>query len=358
MILLRHNWVRDVLVPLAGAVGRTRDVHMHQRAKAQPGRQKFIRYGPWVLRIAGLALLAVVLVRADLGQVSKTLQGANLPLILASVALTLPLIFIKTVRWQGILRSQLVQFRIWPAYVAYLGSLFIGLVTPGRLGEFVKAVHVSRECGTSHAKAFSSVLADRLFDLYLLLIVGAVALLASSAQAAAVLAVILVALIVILPLMFVLDERPFGWVMRLKPREPRVFRRGLSALTAWAAEVRNELRTLTGRRLLVAGALTVVAYLVFFSQCYLLARALDLEVGFIQVCYVIALASLVTLLPISISGLGTREAVIVAYLGTSGVSSEAALGFSLLVFLTFYVGGGLMGAVAWWLKPVPLRVAR
>ena len=66
----------------------------------------------------------------------------------------------------------------------------------------------------------------------------------------------------------------------------------------------------------------------------------------------------VTLLPISISGLGTREAAIVAYLGTIGVPAEAALGFSLLVFVTFYVGGGLMGAAAWWVKPVPLKQMR
>jgi hypothetical protein len=38
-----------------------------------------------------------------------------------------------------------------------------------------------------------------------------------------------------------------------------------------------------------------------------------------------------------------------------GVTAEQALGFSLLVFATFYIGGGLMGAVAWWIKPAPLQ---
>ncbi len=37
----------------------------------------------------------------------------------------------------------------------------------------------------------------------------------------------------------------------------------------------------------------------------------------------------------------------IAYLGAAGVTSEAALGFSLLVFFTFYLGGGLIGLVAW-----------
>lgn len=71
-----------------------------------------------------------------------------------------------------------------------------------------------------------------------------------------------------------------------------------------------------------------------------------------------ALGSLVTLLPISISGLGTREVAIVGYLGTAGMPAEIALGFSLLVFATFYIAGGLMGAVAWWMKPVQLPSRR
>jgi len=97
---------------------------------------------------------------------------------------------------------------------------------------------------------------------------------------------------------------------------------------------------------------------VTISGLYLLALALGLPIKFVPVSYAIALGSLVTLLPISISGLGTREATIIAYLSTLGISAEAALGFSLLVFATFYLGGGLMGAAAWWLKPVPLTRLR
>jgi uncharacterized membrane protein YbhN (UPF0104 family) len=90
----------------------------------------------------------------------------------------------------------------------------------------------------------------------------------------------------------------------------------------------------------------------------MLALALDMSLSYIQVSYAVAIGSLVTLLPISISGLGTREAAIIAYLGTAGVSDEQALGFSLLVFATFYVGGGILGAVAWWFKPAPLTMLR
>ena len=120
-------------------------------------------------------------------------------------------------------------------------------------------------------------------------------------------------------------------------------------------EMRLGVRQLTMYRLLVASGLTVVAYTVLFAQSYLLALAVNMQANFAVVTYAMALGSLVTLLPISVSGLGTREAAIVAYLGLHGVSPTVALGFSLLVFTTFYIAGGVLGAVAWWIKPISLR---
>ena len=53
-----------------------------------------------------------------------------------------------------------------------MSSIYIGFVTPGRLGEFVKAVYLKSDKGLSLSKGMSSVLVDRLFDLYLLIILG------------------------------------------------------------------------------------------------------------------------------------------------------------------------------------------
>jgi hypothetical protein len=104
--------------------------------------------------------------------------------------------------------------------------------------------------------------------------------------------------------------------------------------------------------------LTVMAYLVYFTQCFILSKALAIEVSFTSVMFAVALGSLITLLPFSISGLGTREATIIAYLSTVGISPETALSFSFLVFVTFYVVGGLIGAIAWLVHPIQMSLRR
>lgn len=308
----------------------------------------------WV-RLLGIALLAFLLYRVDIGRLGRVLVSVHPGSLALAVLLNLPQICLKTYRWRRLLyHTQGIHYDQGKAILSYFGSIFIGLLTPGRLGEFVKAVHVCQDCGVSLAQAFSSVLADRLFDLYALLLVGGAAMLTLTEGNTEVLALIVLALLFTLPLVLFLSDTTFGWLqlagLRLGHR--------LFATGSWLQEMRLGLRQLTRLRLLATMGLTVLAHVTFFCQCYLLALALGLRVGFVQVSFAVALGSLVTLLPVSISGLGTREAAIVAYLGTAEVPAEMALGFSLLVFVTFYVTGGLMGAVAWWLKPVPLAPRR
>lgn len=318
----------------------------------------------WGLRLIGLVLLVILIIRVDFAEVYHLMRQADLRLVALTVAAIVPLILVKTVRWQILLRAQDVRYALWPAFLAYFGSLFVGFLTPGRLGEFVKAFHVQKECNISLARAVSSVLADRLFDLCALLTVGMAAIFAlpaipGSAKAGVVAALVLLVIPAILFLYAPLFERVQRWVT--DPHHSSTWRANYSGgighllfgPRGWLTEIHLSLRRLTRSNLLISSLLTVVAYALFFVQCYLLALALGLSAGFAPVTLAIALGSLITLVPISISGLGTRDAVLIAYLGTAGVSAEAALSFSLLVFFAFYLGGGLLGLLAWWLKPAP-----
>jgi uncharacterized protein (TIRG00374 family) len=310
-------------------------------------------------RLIGLILFIVLLVRLDIRTLFVSLRNVNAYLLLAAILLNVPMLLIKVVRWLITLIAQGINWSVSDATLAYTASMYLGLVTPARAGELVKALYISQDCNVTIGRALSSVLADRLFDLYALLMVGGIALLSLGVwrDDTSVLGLALLPLLLTLPLVMFLHEGVFDRIQALGPHLGRPGQ-WLFAPQGWLLELRNGLRQLSLLWLLAAVGLTTLAYVIFFGQCYLLALALGLKISFVQVSFAVALGSLVTLLPISISGLGTREAAIVAYLGTAGVSAEMALGFSLLVFVTFYIAGGLMGAVAWWIKPAPAQWKR
>ncbi|PWT88794.1 MAG: hypothetical protein C5B54_10040 [Acidobacteria bacterium] len=287
------------------------------------------------LRLIGIALLIFLLSRINLQEMLSALRQAALPLVLLAVIANVPQIFLKAIRWRQLLRSQGIEYAAIPAMLSYFGSIFIGLLTPGRLGELVKAAHVSHDCNIPKARAFSSVLVDRLFDLYALMILGGAALLSqhTGMDKKNAIAFALSAAVLVIPLIVFLKFPIFSE-------------------NSWIGQMRISLLELKLPAILIGSLLTIIAYAIFFEQCYLLAQSLMLNATFLQISYAVALGSLVTLIPISISGLGTREAAIMSYLKTIGISPAASIGFSLLIFLTFYVAGGLMGAIAWYIKPV------
>lgn len=307
----------------------------------------------WI-RWIGVLLLIVLIWRIDFSETFALLRKISLPLFVLVIVLNIPQIFIKAYRWRGLLHSQKIPYGIWPAFLSYFGSIFIGLLTPGRLGELIKALHVSQDCNVSKARALSSVLVDRLFDLYALLLVGGAALLSRSRSLGNLIALAESAAVLILPLVILLNGSLFHWLEKFASKLGK-WGRALFAPESWLVELRTALKELPIGVALQATFWTVLAYAIFFEQCYLLAQALKVNAGFLQISYAVALGSLVTLIPISISGLGTREATIVAFLGTVGVSPQLSLGFSLLIFVAFYVAGGLLGAIAWQMKPVDLN---
>ncbi len=306
-------------------------------------------------RVLGLLVLAGLLWSLDRAELIAVVKRADLSLVLLAVLLHVPHISLKALRWRCLLRSQRIEYGAWQATLSYLGSMYVGLLTPGRLGEFIRTFHLSRDCGVATGRAFSSVLADRLFDLYFLILVGGAALLALAAGRPGVRLIGVMGLVVLvtLPLFVLLHGGAFRQVERVGRRFGPMADR-LFAPRGWLQGLREGMRQFRGQSLVTALTLTILAYAIFFAQCFLVGLAIGLKAGFVPVMFAVALGNLISLIPISISGLGTREAATVAYLGASGVQPEVALAFSLLIFVTFYVGAGLMGGVAWWVKPAPL----
>ena len=76
----------------------------------------------------------------------------------------------------------------------------------------------------------------------------------------------------------------------------------------------------------------------------MIAHGLGLNLSYAVWAVVTGVVSVLVLLPITVAGLGLREATIVGLLGTMGVPAEKGLAIS-LTFFGFFLLGALAGAV-------------
>ncbi|MBA7640673.1 hypothetical protein ES703_48344 [subsurface metagenome] len=109
-------------------------------------------------------------------------------------------------------------------------------------------------------------------------------------------------------------------------------------------------------RLVIPLLITIFAYIIFYTQGYLIAKSLSIPVSFFYLVFCLSLASLVALIPISIFGIGTRDATLIVLFSTQGLTEEAAVSLSLALLFVFYVSVGGMGALAWLKRPVNLNI--
>jgi len=285
----------------------------------------------------------------------QALAGTNVSYLLAAWVLNPPAIALKTWRWQVLLLGAGIHLPFAAAWRAYAASIFIGCLTPGRLGEFIKAAYVSQNLQVELGKALPSVLIDRFYDLYFLLVLGLIGLFHYSLagdQASLLTVTLLAGVLLVLPVL--LRTSRLGNWLRQSPAIAKLKASWRETLL----EIHGQLASLTYTTLVRGFGLTAFAFLVFFFQCQLGAWGTGMTIPFTDLILVMSITNLLTFLPVSISGIGVRDVSLVVLLGRFGIGQAQAVAFSLAILVIFYVGGILLGSICWIWEPVKLGTAR
>ena len=103
--------------------------------------------------------------------------------------------------------------------------------------------------------------------------------------------------------------------------------------------------------------ISIVVGLLRSLVLYLLALSLNIHVSFGLIVACRALFGIINVIPISLSGLGTREAILLPALSLSGISKEFALALGFVAFL-LTLCSKFSGILFWFQRPLPLNVFR
>lgn len=302
----------------------------------------------WLLRGIGLTLLLIILAVQDWNNLWATLKTANLILLLLTIPLFHLMLVCKTWRWLLLLRTAGIRYTFLPAYRSYLVGIFIGYVTPGRLGDLVRVFYLKREQGASISAGLASIVLDRFADLAMLIFTASIGLTALFAPIYAVGVVLLLLL---------LGAGASAWLWG--PLVRLISRLLVRRLPGDAGEnFMGAMGAYSPITLLALAPITAAAYGCYFLLCWLVALSLDLPLSYWFIATCIAAIGIAALLPISIGGFGSREALLVGLFATQQHSSEEAFAYSLLFFLAVWLIPGLTGAALWQSDPPPIDQLR
>jgi uncharacterized protein (TIRG00374 family) len=301
---------------------------------------------------ASLLLLALLAWTTDWHRVAEDFSHLRWGLWLASVGILVGAQFVSTLRWQMLARPLGFRAPLGRLFAIYFIGMFFNLVLPTSVGGDVVRAWYLADAGNAapptgrRLAAFVSVFVDRLNGLLVLLAIACVAAafcptplparITWSVWGLAVAAVVGLVGIAVAP--------------RL-PLPLKRFPRLRDKLHSW----RDRLTTAFGlyvrqpRLVLAVSALSLVVQVANIVLVWLIGVALGVSVPLSHYCLVVPLVAILTLVPISLNGMGVREFAMIVLLAPLGVVSGTALSLSFLWFATtavvslsgvvFYIAG-------------------
>ena len=309
----------------------------------------------FLLRSIGIIIFIILLYNIDFHLFKDILNNIDVKLLGLSIIMLFPLVGIKTLRWKYILKKYHIDYNYKDAYLAFFSSIYIGVLTPGRLGEFIRSFYVSNDCKLDKLKSISSVLIDRLFDFYILLIIGIFSIYSlSSIYFSYFIQILIIILFISFGIVIIRNKKSFNY-LTIKLFKKYSIINDVFNYKNWFNTLHAGLNIIDLNTLLKLSLLTIVSYTVFFYQSYILSISIGMATHPINIIYSVTLGSLITLIPISISGIGTRELIITSFLSTKNIDTDISFAFSILIFLNFYIITALIGFLSWLIKPIPIK---
>ncbi len=273
---------------------------------ARPARR------PW-WRILGPLLLLLMLWRIGPAQCWAALLDAEPAWFLAACALSVPALAFKALRWQELL--QVFGFRLALADSAgmYAAGSLAGAVTPGKIGDLAKAPLLAAH-GVPWSTGVAASLLDRIFDAALVFILGLVGILALPGLPGR--GVIAGATVVAVALT-------------------------VAAMVVFRTACARALSTTRPRWWFIMAVTTLAALAPYFASVYCCAQALHLPLGWLDIVAGASVAAVLALLPVTVAGVGTRDAAFILVFAARGVDARHAVALSTLLLAWMLVNCAL-----------------
>lgn len=306
-----------------------------------------------ISRLIGIAIIIFILSKSNIAEIRNIFLNSNKYYLILGLLITILMCVIKSFRWNYLKKIQGIKYSITNSFIMHSASLLAGLTTPGRLGELSKLFYLKND-GYSYGKSLFNVVIDRLFDMFFLLIFGTVGMLFFFSLfkkeipyilTFTAVALIFVYLFIKTNLLKTVLSKAFNFIIPVKYQK------------SWQINIQDfivDLKGLKAKHYLFALAVTCISWLLYYFQMSIFAKAIGINISFLYLAISTTVAGIVTMIPISYSGIGTRDLVLITLFSLVFISKESAVALSSLILSTQIVMA-IIGFVCWLKKPLRIK---
>ena len=275
----------------------------------------------------------------------------NLQYLLNNLLFIPLVVLLKSYRWSLILGAQSIKLNLIDAYSIYFSSLFYGSISPGGvLGEVTKVLHLKNEIDLNTEKTTPSVIIDRIFDFFIIFCIG----------------IFCLSYFILKNYFFSIFVLIFGFIIpfylaliisfkylnrtinkNLDSKKNIIFKTIFSVMVLF--------KKLKFSILLEAVVITIIGQVIACIQVIYIFKILNLD---FTISYVLAINSsivLISVLPITIAGIGSRDTIVLYLFSLNNIKIEYAILFSSLYLFVFNFGTYFFSFISLLFKPLRIK---
>lgn len=265
-----------------------------------------------ITTIITVLIFAILFSQIDFFSVFNIIKNANLPMLLIAVLISFVFTFVLIpLKWKLVLNYIKCNLSFKEAFFISASVWPISMLMPFKSGDLIKSLYLKRQKKLSFKKATSTLVFDNAIDLLTLLFFTFLAFIFQYVQ---------------------LPYKLYFWfsimafflfcVMLIAKKIPSDFFYSFKVISL--------------NRTLVIFTLSLLGVFISFISTYFVFLSINITIPFLKIMFYLPIIALISIIPITISGFGTREAATIFFF-SNYASPENLLSVGILLSLLIVV---------------------
>ncbi len=294
------------------------------------------------LPIFGILLFIYILFKIDLQAVLSEIRNANIYFLLIAAFLVFVMMLSETIKWFTIARFQNIKIPFNEAFKINMIDNYYGFITPSKVGSVIRAEYLKRYADGHFGKGLFNFIIDKVMDLSAIIFIAIIFSYNFKDKLDLPIGFFTALfLFFIFGTLFFLKKERSEVILRIIYRKlvPNRFRyQAKSSFESFYDHVPKK------RYFILFFLLNLFNWIINYTLAYSVGLSLGINLPFIYYLSIFPLATLVSLIPISVAGLGTREATLISLFGLFGIEAAKVFSMSIISLLIAGIIPAVIGA--------------
>lgn len=268
------------------------------------------------LPIIGILIFLYILVKLDIRKIFEEITHAKINFLLIAVLFIFVSFITETLKWFSIARVQKTNIFFFQALKINIVSFFYGFITPSKVGGIMRAKYL-KEYNNNVGKGVGNFVLDKVLDICSLVFLAIL----SSFIFKNILPInffyysITLLVMMILFLFIFFDIKKSRFLLRF------FYRKFLPE--RWKERAKKEFYSFyedmpKKRYFFLFFILNILNWIVLYSVSFFIGKSVGINLHFSYFLAILPIATLVAQIPITIAGIGTREATLITLFESAG----------------------------------------